>query len=73
LSRFDGIGRRRQRLLYDSGFKTLLDIYRLIFHDGETAFIEKSKLPESLARDMSERLRSLVQTDIGLTELCKKL
>jgi helicase len=73
LSRLDGIARRRQRLLYDSGFKTLLDICKLIFHEGEPAFIEKSKLPEGLAHQMSEQLRLLVQSDADLAERCKKL
>lgn len=73
LSRLEGIGRRRTRLLYNSDFRNLLDIYRIVFNEGEAAFIEKSELPQELARSVIEQLRVLVQSDTRLAELCKKL
>ena len=73
LSRLECIGRRRSRRLYSVGFKNLLDIYSLVFSEGEQVFFKRSKLPKALAAKVIEQLRILVQTDQTLSNLCKKL
>jgi len=73
LSWLECIGRRRSRLLYNLGFKNLLDIYSLVFSQGEQAFVKKSELPKELASKTIEQLRRLVQTDQTLSDLCKEL
>lgn len=73
LSRLEDIGRRRSRLLHELGFRNLLDIYSLVFSKGEQAFAKKSKSPKELPSKIIEQLRSLVQSDPALSELCRKL
>jgi len=73
LFKLEGIGRNRARLLFKRGFENLLDIYELIFHQGEQAFIEKSGLPQDLSKRILEQLRTLVKSDERLLTLCKDL
>lgn len=73
LSRIEDLGRRRLRFLHEHRFRNLLDIYRLVFNEGNPAFVEKSKLPEDLARKVIDQLHALMHSDTRLAELCKKL
>jgi helicase len=73
LSRLEDLGRRRLRFLHEHRLRNILDIYRVVFDEGDPAFVEKSKLPQNLARGVIDQLHALVQSDARLAELCKKL
>ncbi|MCL4519306.1 MAG: hypothetical protein M1587_08930 [Thaumarchaeota archaeon] len=64
----EGIGRIRARLLYESGFRSLVDAYSLIFNKGEAV-----QASPQIAQSVSEQLKTRVHTDKTLNALCRSL